>query len=927
MASLWRRVCGAAALCLAGLAMAATPVAADPLVPDPALRRGVLPNGLRYVLAPNANPKGALSLHLVVEVGSVEETEAERGLAHFVEHMAFRSTRHFPRGELEHALAGVGVAAGDDQNAFTTPYVTVYRLDLPDGAAGPRSLALSWLRDVADGVLFDPAEVEIERGVVLAERDARADPEEAVSLAIGAFQAPELRSTQRTPIGDAAVLKSASAAALKAFHARWYRPEHARLIVVGDPAVIAGLEPEIAAAFGDWRNTAPAPQRAVLRPPNLQRGLDAQTLAARVESRVKVCRMAPPAPAMAELSDVRRDVLQQAAATAFQARLDRLLFTDPIVLGAEIEFEDGRGEYRQVCADVRSAASDWRRALATVQLELRRFAEAGPTEAEIEDALIEIRGGMLGAITEAATSQSADVAAELVLTETFGDVVQGPREAMRTANQALENWTPDQVRAAWREVWVGAGPFVSVVGPSPPPRQDVLAAWALNEQASLTAFVPRERPQWAYSSGLSAGEVVERRASDGYVRLTFSNGVVLNFKQTTFSKGFVDVRVDLGAGRRALGERPPAEGHLAANFLVIGGLGRHSYSELKAMLGEEALNFDFAMNDHVFRFASHAFRERLDIQMSLIAAYLSDPGFRDELDAKLPAEVARIEQTLEASPGEVIFRRIYEVAGVPNEAPGALAKLRAKDFEAWLRPILTTSPLEVTMIGDIDEAAAVDLVGKTLGVLAPRQAAAAAEPAGRFGRFPASGGERIALSHTGPPDKAMLAMVWPLFVTEPSRRREQRALRLLSEMFDDELRLAVRDRLGKSYSPTVELVDAEQADQAFLVATVETAPADVAAVEAQMRDLVARLAAGRIDPSALEAARKPLLAQIAERRAENGWWMRYVQHADGQPQDLSDFILGPKVYAELSLQEVRAVATTWLSRPPLVFTATPELRK
>ena len=201
MATLWGRICGGlvAALWAGGVA-----AASEPLTPDPSMLRGTLPTGMAYVIAPNASPKGALSLRLSFDVGSVDETDAERGAAHFVEHMAFRATRRFPEGQLEDAFAAMGVSAGRDQNAFTSPRRTIYVLDLPEASAESRLLALQWLRGVADGVVFDAAAVERERGVVLAERDARAGPDELVINAITAFQAPELRSTQRSPIGELA---------------------------------------------------------------------------------------------------------------------------------------------------------------------------------------------------------------------------------------------------------------------------------------------------------------------------------------------------------------------------------------------------------------------------------------------------------------------------------------------------------------------------------------------------------------------------------------------------------------------------------------------------------------------------------------------------------------------------------------------------
>lgn len=180
VASLWLALGGS------GAAVAEAPRNA-PLIADPAVRHGVLPNGLRYGLMPNATPGGGLSLRLAFDVGSLDEAEAERGAAHFVEHMAFRATRHFPEGRLDPAFAPLGVGFGRDQNAFTSHRATVYRLDLPNAAGGQRAIALKWLRDVADGVRFEAQAVDRERGVVLAERDVRNEPAAAVSRAIEVF--------------------------------------------------------------------------------------------------------------------------------------------------------------------------------------------------------------------------------------------------------------------------------------------------------------------------------------------------------------------------------------------------------------------------------------------------------------------------------------------------------------------------------------------------------------------------------------------------------------------------------------------------------------------------------------------------------------------------------------------------------------------
>lgn len=137
----------------------------------------------------------------------------------------------------------------------------------------------------------------------------------------------------------------------------------------------------------------------------------------------------------------------------------------------------------------------------------------------------------------------------------------------------------------------------------------------------------------------------------------------------------------------------------------------------------------------------------------------------------------------------------------------------------------------------------------------------------------------------------------------------------------------VRERLGKAYAPTVTFVVADRADQAYLMATVETAPADLAAVEAEMAALAGRLARGDIAPAALEAARKPLLSQAALDIADNEWWAFHLGGSARDPRQARDLLEAPRILASLVPDDVARVAATWLTPPPLMLIATPEIRK
>lgn len=241
-----------------------------PLTTDRAVRIGRLWNGLTYYVRANHEPAARAELRLVVNAGSVLEDDDQRGLAHFVEHMAFNGTEHFARNEVVHYLESVGMRFGPDVNAYTGYDETVYMLTLPTDSADVMAVGLSILRDWAGGVRFDSLQVEKERGVVLEEwrlgRGAEARMRDQ--------QAPVLfgrsRYAARPPIGDPEVLRTFRRDALIRFYREWYRPELMAVVAVGD--FDAGeVERMIRARFATLLPTPRARTRALFQVPS-QRG-------------------------------------------------------------------------------------------------------------------------------------------------------------------------------------------------------------------------------------------------------------------------------------------------------------------------------------------------------------------------------------------------------------------------------------------------------------------------------------------------------------------------------------------------------------------------------------------------------------------------------------------------------------------------------
>ena len=211
------------------------------LLPDPGLVYGRFPNGFRYVLLKNAEPKDRVDIHLDVLAGSLNETDQEQGLAHFLEHLLFCGSTHFQPGELVKYFQSIGMKFGADANAHTGFNETVYDILLPDGKKESLEKGLVVIKDYAEGAFLLEDEIKREMGVILAEKRTRDSTSYRTYVETLKFELPESMISRRLPIGKEEIIKNAHRGLLKGFYDAWYRPEKLILVMVGD------FNPEVAA--------------------------------------------------------------------------------------------------------------------------------------------------------------------------------------------------------------------------------------------------------------------------------------------------------------------------------------------------------------------------------------------------------------------------------------------------------------------------------------------------------------------------------------------------------------------------------------------------------------------------------------------------------------------------------------------------------
>lgn len=223
---------------------------------DPDIRFGALPNGMRYAIKRQAIPAGQAALRLQFDAGSLMETDAQQGLAHFLEHMAFNGSKAVPEGEMVKILERHGLAFGADTNASTNFDQTIYKLDLPKTDDDTVDTSLKLLREAASELTIAQASVDRERGVVLSEERASDSPAYRVFKSRLEYLLAGQRMPTREPIGKVDVLEKAPAGLISDFYRHYYRPERAVLVAVGDfdPAAMEARSRPVSAT---GRPTAP----------------------------------------------------------------------------------------------------------------------------------------------------------------------------------------------------------------------------------------------------------------------------------------------------------------------------------------------------------------------------------------------------------------------------------------------------------------------------------------------------------------------------------------------------------------------------------------------------------------------------------------------------------------------------------------------
>lgn len=899
---------------------------------DQAFKFGRLANGMRYVIRRNATPKGTAQVRLDIAAGSLDEHDAERGYAHFVEHMAFNGSSRVPEGEMIKLLERQGLAFGADTNASTGYEQTIYRLDLPRNDPNLLDTALMLMRETASELTFDPKAVARERGVILAERRDRNTWQFRNLTDQIEFLHPNARYGKRMPIGLEETISAATAESLKAFWRREYVPAQATVVVVGDfePAAV---EAAIQARFADWR-PAPAEPRPEAGPvdPKAAARTDIYIDPALTE-RIIATRHGPWLDEPDTLAQRDEDVLRQIGYGIVNRRLKRLSRqANPPFLdagfGTGAVFRVGRSTNLVI----NSIDKKWRRGITAAVEEYRRALTYGFSKAEIAEQVAGLRTATRNAAASADTRPHGALVNAVFALLHDDRVPSTPQATLKRVEALIPKITPTRVLAALkREAVPLTDPLIRFEGRNAPEGgADALrAAWDAAASSPVERGTAAAEHPFAYTDYGPAGEVVgdTREPLLGIRELRFANGVRLNIKRTDLQRERVHIQLSLDGGSMlATADNPLAIAMMP--MFTAGGLGKHSQDELQSLLAGHTVSANVAGTPETFVSTAQTTPADLELQLQLMTAFLTDPGFRPEGELRYRLDINNYFSQRNATPQSAMNAAIGGILSDddPRFTLQNVDRYRALTFAKLKQDIsdrLAKGAIEIGIVGDIDEDRAIALVARTFGALPAREHDFGAYADRRQRTFTANTSPRV-IRHTGPADQALIRVTWPS--RDDFDPQEKQVLNVLERIVRLELSDELREKLGTTYSPGASS-DPSPYFRGYgtftLTASVDVK--DVPAVRAAIAETIASLRDKPVDADLMRRAREPLLESYDNTLKTNQSWMTLVDRAQTEADRIERHVKARGRLAAVTVADVQAAARKYLAAGRAVeVTALPE---
>ena len=860
----------------------------DPLPFDKAVTRGTLPNGLTYYIRKNTRPEKRVLLQLAVKAGSIDETDEQQGLAHFLEHMAFNGSRNFKPGELIAALESTGARLGPHVNAYTSFDETVYMFQVPTDKPGIVDKGLQALADVGGGLTLDPKEIDKERGVVIEEWRGGL----GAAARIRDQQIPVLfyksKYAERLPIGKPEVLKSFTREQLRSFYVRWYRPDRMALVIVGDIDP-AQMERQVKTMFGSFKKPATAaPARAYEIPLPPEMLVKTATDPEATQSSISIVRRRTTGKDE-RVADYRRSLTQQLVEQMVNERFDELSRKkEAQFLGASADDSTLGPGVSIFTLGATVEEGKLAQALAALQIESNRVAKHGFGAAELDRAKKWMLASYERAYSERDKSESGGFATEYVDHFLNGEPVPGIEYEYRLVQSLVPSITAAEVADAAKALFDDKSRAILAVSPQKaglavPSDAELRAALTSADAVAVTAWNDAGSGKALIDTPPDPAAIKARReiAPLGVTVVTFANGVEAWLKPTDFKNDQVLFSLIAQGGASLATPDRYLDALLAPALVQLSGVGGHDAVDLQKLLAGKIAGARASIGLSTHGIAGSANPANLETGLQLLYLTFTAPGNDEEAFSNIRKQLDATYANRDSNPALLYGEKVSQVnSGNHYTAQSItlerLSKLDRNAMAAFYRERFSNAAdFTFLMVGTFTVDAVLPLVARYVGAL-PSKGEPASKPKDVGLKFPA--GIEKATVEKGREPKVSTQISF--FADPPQDPSELTRLASANDVLEIALRDILREELGETYTVSVDLQqELHQRGGGHVAVQFTAAPANLQKMTDRVLQEIQRMKKEGPSEDLTNRAKETARREHETGMKQNGYWLSRLQSA------------------------------------------------
>ncbi len=891
------------------------PLTSQPLETRDDLLVGTLDNGLTYMIKEHGNPENRAALYLHVSAGSLNETDEIRGIAHYLEHMAFNGSENFKPTEVVSFFESMGLSFGRHQNAFTSFDQTTYILNLPDAELETIDKAMLFFDDVAGGLSLLPEEIEAERGIIQEERRTRLSPQQRVQEQLFEAIAPGSTFGYRLPIGTEETINSVQRDDFVEFYETYYVPSNMTLIIAADRDA-ESIVPLIEQYFGD--------EAKVERPDDLPVGVTPYTeMRAEVftdpeltNAQVQIINIREPMPPVTTRQDMRRVLVENLASSVFNRRLQKKINEGEMdILGSAAFVGDFFGAMRVSWIQSFGRPDTWRTQMEELTREFKRAHLHGFSSREIEDARKAAIAGAERYAEQEPTLPATAILSSLNQQVANGDTVLSAAQQLEMTREMVPTITDAEVNEWFTRLYDDEKLMIALTIPDHvevPSESELLEMARADLSVTPEAESEDERPESFMASLPAAGEVVEieKHEPTQIWSAWLNNGVRAHYRFMDKRKDNATVTITLAGGRI----RETAETHgltdaasLAFSRPATRGL---SSTNVRDLLTGTKISVGGGSGGDTLTINVSGNPAELETGMQLAHLLLTEPVVEQvALDQWKETQRQIIEQrkTQPLAQLQEILPRLMSPEGEVRLLPITEDRVEAitlADAQAWLEQTLDGAPIEVSVVGDIAQDDAMEVVARYIGSLPPRDRISEATlDELRTIEHPEGPLEASNYIETSTP---VALAITGSFGPDASNVRDTRLIGFATQILTTRMIKEIRENEQLVYSISAQSQPSTvYPDMGLIFAAGPTNPGNETRLAGKIDDMFTDFAENGPSGEEVEVARGQIFNKIKEDTEQPGWWTGQLSAATYRGTSLDDLANIEAAYGSFTADDIR----------------------